>query len=82
MFDFSGEFIDLVANFDISSVVDILIVGGEEAWKGIKLFQELGCYGCHSTEGFGEDENRMIAPDLSQICLSLRQICLSMRQIC
>ena len=43
------------------------LVGGEEAWKGIKLFQELGCYGCHSTEGFGEDENRMIAPDLSQI---------------
>ncbi len=43
------------------------LVGGEEVWKGIKLFQELGCYGCHATEGFGEDENRMVAPDLSQI---------------
>ena len=28
MFDFSGEFIDLVSSFDISSVVDIVIVGG------------------------------------------------------
>ncbi len=43
------------------------LVGGEEVWKGIKLFQELGCYGCHATDGFGEDENRMVAPDLSQI---------------
>jgi mono/diheme cytochrome c family protein len=43
------------------------LVGGEEIWKGIKLFEELGCYGCHSTEGFGEDENRMIGPDLTEI---------------
>ena len=32
MFDFSGEFIDLVSSFDISSVVDIVIVGGALYW--------------------------------------------------
>jgi mono/diheme cytochrome c family protein len=41
--------------------------GGEELWKGIKLFEELGCFGCHATEGFGGDENRMIGPDLTEI---------------
>ncbi len=43
------------------------LVGGEEIWKGIKLFQELGCYGCHETEGFGRDKYRMIGPDLIEI---------------
>lgn len=41
--------------------------GGEELWKGIKLFEELGCHGCHLTEGFGRDEYRMIGPDLMEI---------------
>ena len=42
------------------------LVGGEEISKGIKLFNELGCFGCHKTEGFGNDENRMIGPDLTE----------------
>ena len=25
------------------------LVGGEDIWKGIKLFEELGCFGCHPT---------------------------------
>ncbi|MCR4290948.1 MAG: c-type cytochrome [Candidatus Scalindua sp.] len=41
--------------------------GGEEIWKGVKLFEELDCYGCHPTEGFGEDEYSMIGPDLMEI---------------
>ena len=41
--------------------------GGEEIWKGTKLFEELGCHGCHPTEGFGKDEHRMIGPDLMEI---------------
>ncbi len=40
------------------------LVGGEEVWKGGRLFEELGCYGCHETKGFGE-HNRRIAPDLT-----------------
>lgn len=45
------------------------LAGGEEIWKGIKLFEELGCYGCHETEGFGKDKDkdRMIGPDLTGI---------------
>jgi len=43
------------------------LVGGEEIWKGIKLFEELGCYGCHQTEGFDKDKNSMIGPDLIEI---------------
>lgn len=43
------------------------LVGGEEIWKGIKLVEELGCYGCHSIEGFDKDKNRMIGPDLIEI---------------
>ncbi len=42
------------------------LAGGEELWKGIKLFEELGCFGCHATDGFGEDENRTIGPDLTE----------------
>jgi cytochrome c2 len=33
----------------------------------MKLFQELGCYGCHETEGFGKDRAKMIGPDLMGI---------------
>ncbi|MGR3311575.1 MAG: c-type cytochrome, partial [Candidatus Brocadiales bacterium] len=46
---------------------NVELVGGEEIWKGIKLFQELGCYGCHETEGFGVDKYRVIGPDLNEI---------------
>ncbi len=42
-------------------------LGGEEIAKGIKLFEELGCFGCHETKGFGEDKNSMIGPDLTEI---------------
>ena len=43
------------------------LVGGEDIWKGIKLFEELGCFGCHPTGGFDEDANSMIGPDLIEI---------------
>ena len=46
---------------------DVELVGGEEIWKGIRLFEELGCYGCHETEGFSEDKYASIAPDLTEI---------------
>jgi mono/diheme cytochrome c family protein len=47
---------------------NVELVGGEEIWKGIKLFQELGCYGCHETKGFGRvDKYRTIGPDLNEI---------------
>ncbi len=42
------------------------LVGGEEIWKGVRLFEELGCYGCHETKGFGKNDRR-IAPDLTGI---------------
>ena len=43
------------------------LVGGEGITKGIALFKELGCFGCHETKGFGEDRNSMIGPDLTEI---------------
>ena len=43
------------------------LVGGEDIAKGIALFKELGCFGCHETKGFGEDLNSMIGPDLTEI---------------
>ncbi|KAB2836056.1 MAG: c-type cytochrome [Candidatus Brocadia sp.] len=43
------------------------VMGGEFLWKGRRLFEELGCYGCHDTEGFGEDKHRMIGPSLKNI---------------
>lgn len=43
------------------------LLGGEEISKGIKLYGELGCFGCHETKGFGEDKNSMIGPDLTEI---------------
>ncbi|MDG6027879.1 MAG: c-type cytochrome [Candidatus Brocadia sp.] len=43
------------------------VEGGEFLWKGRRLFEELGCYGCHDTEGFGEDKHRMIGPGLRHI---------------
>ena len=46
---------------------NIELVGAEELWKGIKLFEELRCFGCHTTKGFGKDENNVTAPDLTQI---------------
>lgn len=46
---------------------NIELVGGEELWKGIKLFEELSCFGCHTTKGFDNDEHSIIAPDLTQI---------------
>ncbi len=43
------------------------LLGGDAISKGIKLFEELGCFGCHETKGFGEDKNSMIGPDLTEI---------------
>ena len=43
------------------------LVGGEDIAKGIALFEELGCFGCHKTKGFGKDRNSMIGPDLTEI---------------
>jgi cytochrome c2 len=43
------------------------LLGGDEISKGIKLFEELGCFGCHETKGFGEDKNSMVGPDLTEI---------------
>ncbi len=43
------------------------LAGGEEIWKGIRLYEELGCHGCHETEGFGKNKDRMIGPDLTGI---------------
>jgi len=43
------------------------LAGGEDIAKGIALFKELGCFGCHETKGFGEDRNSMIGPDLTEI---------------
>ena len=43
------------------------LAGGEDIAKGIELFEELGCFGCHETKGFGEDLNSMIGPDLTEI---------------
>ncbi|MEP9410087.1 MAG: c-type cytochrome [Candidatus Brocadia sp.] len=43
------------------------VKGGELLWKGKRLFEELGCYGCHETTGFGEDKNRIIGPSLRNI---------------
>ena len=41
--------------------------GGDVIWKGLRLFRELGCNGCHKAEGFGKDKYRMIGPDLTEI---------------
>lgn len=46
---------------------NIELVGAEELWKGIKLFEELRCFGCHTTKGLGNEEHNIIAPDLTQI---------------
>lgn len=43
------------------------LAGGDEIWKGLRLFEDLGCYGCHETEGFGKHKDRMIGPDLTGI---------------
>ncbi len=43
------------------------LVGGEAIAEGIALFEELGCFGCHETKGFGNDRNSMIGPDLTEI---------------
>ena len=43
------------------------VKGGEVLWEGKRLFEELGCHGCHETVGFGEDKNRMIGPSLKNI---------------
>ncbi|MFQ5965884.1 MAG: c-type cytochrome [Candidatus Scalinduaceae bacterium] len=43
------------------------LAGGEELWKGIRLFEDLGCYACHETEGFGKHKDRMIGPDLTGV---------------
>ena len=45
------------------------LLGGDEIAKGIKLFEELGCFGCHETKGFGEDKNSMIGPDLTEMAV-------------
>ncbi|MCP5007037.1 MAG: c-type cytochrome [Planctomycetes bacterium] len=41
--------------------------GAEKIAEGIELFQELGCFGCHQTEGFGEDKFMMIGPSLTEL---------------
>jgi cytochrome c2 len=43
------------------------VKGGELLWKGKRLFEDLGCHGCHETTGFGEDKNRIIGPGLRNI---------------
>lgn len=43
------------------------VKGGELLWEGRRLFENLGCYGCHDTVGFGEDKRRMIGPSLKNI---------------
>lgn len=43
------------------------VKGGDVLWQGKRLFEELGCYGCHETEGFGKDKNRMIGPSLRNV---------------
>ncbi len=43
------------------------VKGCELLWKGKRLFEDLGCHGCHETTGFGEDTNRMIGPSLRNI---------------
>ncbi len=43
------------------------VEGGERLWQGRRLFDELGCYGCHETAGFGTDKQRMIGPSLKNI---------------
>ncbi|MGQ3686190.1 MAG: c-type cytochrome [Candidatus Loosdrechtia sp.] len=43
------------------------VKGAEILWEGKRLFEELGCYGCHETKGTGRDKNRMIGPDLYPI---------------
>ncbi len=43
------------------------VKGGDILWQGRRLFEELGCSGCHETAGFGEDRNRMIGPSLRNI---------------
>ncbi|MDN3515651.1 MAG: c-type cytochrome [Candidatus Brocadia sp.] len=43
------------------------VKGGEILWKGRRLFENLGCYGCHDTSGLGEDKHRMIGPSLKNI---------------
>jgi mono/diheme cytochrome c family protein len=50
---------------------DVKLAGGEDLWRGIKLFKELGCYGCHETEGFGKDVYKMIGPDLTKLSSKL-----------
>ena len=46
---------------------DIELVGAEELWKGIKLFEELRCFGCHNTKEFDKDKHTISAPDLTLI---------------
>ncbi|MCF6156044.1 MAG: c-type cytochrome [Candidatus Brocadia sp.] len=43
------------------------VKGGELLWKGKRLFEDLGCHGCHETTGFGEDKNRTIGPGLRNL---------------
>ena len=43
------------------------LAGGDVIWKGLRLFEELGCNGCHKAEGFGKDKYKMIGPDLTGI---------------
>ncbi|GJQ58306.1 MAG: hypothetical protein D8M57_05710 [Candidatus Scalindua sp. AMX11] len=41
--------------------------GAEKISEGLQLFDELGCFGCHQTKGFGEDKFTMIGPSLKEI---------------
>jgi len=43
------------------------LAGGDVIWKGLRLFEDLGCNGCHAAEGFGKDKYRMIGPDLYEL---------------
>ena len=42
------------------------VKGADVLWEGKRLFEELGCYGCHETKGFGEF-NSIIGPNLRNI---------------
>ncbi|MDR4508361.1 MAG: c-type cytochrome [Candidatus Brocadiaceae bacterium] len=48
------------------------VEGAEILWQGKRLFEDLGCHGCHETAGFGEDTNRIIGPGLKQLKNKIR----------
>ncbi len=58
----------MVQSSCITCHTDVIgLEGAEMISDGLKLFQELGCFGCHQTKGFGEDKFMMIGPNLTEI---------------